>query len=218
MSATVMRIGSMCLLSVALFHLPVGAQDEEQYTSLFDGKTLNGWDDENNSYAVEHGAIVCRQGGTGNLLSKKEYSNFQLKFQFRLTPGANNGLGIRAPKGGDAAYQGMELQILDNDAPQYATLEKYQYHGSLYGVAPAERGHLKPTGEWNQQEVTVDGRRVTVRLNGAVILDVDIDQVAPGGKTVDHKDHPGLARSSGHVAFLGHGDVVAFREIYIRPL
>lgn len=195
---------------------PVAAA--EGFESLFDGKTLNGWINAQGSYAVEDGTIVCKRGEAGQLLTEREFDNFRFKFEFRLTPGANNGLAIRAPKTGDAAYTGMELQILDNNAPQYAELEAYQYHGSVYGVAPAKRGHLKPPGQWNHQEVLVVDRHITVRLNDATILDVELDEAAPGGKTIDRKSHPGLARTSGHIGFLGHGDEVAFREIYVEKV
>jgi hypothetical protein len=93
----------------------------------------------------------------GNLYTEKEYSDFIFRFEFRLTPGANNGLGIRTPLQGDAAYVGYELQILDNDAPVYAHLKPYQYHGSVYGIIPAKRGYQKPVGEWNSQEVWIRG-------------------------------------------------------------
>ena len=105
------------------------------------------------------------------MYTAEEYSDFEYRFEFQLTPGANNGLGIRTPTQGDAAYEGMELQILDNEAPIYDKLKPYQYHGSVYGVIPAKRGYLKPTGEWNEQTVVVKGSKVKVILNGQVIID-----------------------------------------------
>ena len=72
------------------------------------------------------------------------------------------------------AYAGKEIQILDDTAKKYAKLQNYQYHGSLYGTAPAKRGHLKPVGEWNTQELLVDGNKVKVTLNGTVIVDFDM--------------------------------------------
>jgi hypothetical protein len=118
---------------------------------------------------------------------------------------------------GDAAYTGMELQILDNDAEVYKSLEKYQYHGSVYGVIPAKRGYLKPVGEWNYQEVVVKGPKVKVTLNGTVILDGDLTDARKNG-TMDHKDHPGIFRDNGHLGFLGHGSVVYFRNMRIKVL
>jgi len=214
-----------CLLSLQVSNaqeIPNTLTDVEKnegFVLLFNGKTLDGWVGNTQSYIVEEGQIVIypKGGGGGNLLTSKEYSDFILRFEFKLTPGANNGLGIRAPLGGDVAYKGIELQIIDNTAEQYANLEPYQYHGSLYGVAPAKRGHLKPVGEWNIQEVIAKGTEIKVILNGTVILDVDYQEAIEAG-TMDHKEHPGLLRDSGRIGFLGHGDVVSFRNIRIKEL
>lgn len=191
----------------------------EGFVSLFNGKDLDNWTGNKQSYFVEEGNIVVRPGkdSGGNLYTEKEYSDFVLRFEFQLTPAANNGLGIRAPLEGDAAYTGMELQILDDSDPVYADLEPYQYHGSVYGVIPAKRGYLKPVGEWNSQEVVVDGTRIRVVLNGNVIVDGDISGPRDNG-TMDHRDHPGLKNEKGHIGFLGHGSELRFRNIRIREL
>lgn len=193
---------------------------EAEFVQLFNGTNLDGWVGNKQSYKVENGAIVVDpQGGGsgGNLYTEKEYSDFIFKFEFQLTPGANNGLGIHTPLEGDAAYVGKELQILDNTASKYDSLEVYQYHGSVYGVIPAKRGFLKPVGEWNQQEVYVKGPNIKITLNGTVILDGDYVEASKNG-TLDHKDHPGLKRTKGHIAFCGHGDVLSFRNIEIKDL
>ncbi|RXK49919.1 DUF1080 domain-containing protein [Aquirufa rosea] len=186
---------------------------------LFDGSSLFQWTGNTIDYVPENGDLVIypKRGGKGNLFTKKEYANFHFKFDFKLTPGANNGLGIRAPLTGDAAYVGMELQILDNTAPVYANLQPYQYHGSVYGIIPAKKGFLKPVGEWNQQEVIADGNRIKVILNGEVILDGDIAEATKGG-TPDHKEHPGLFNPKGHIGFLGHGNELRFRNIRVKEL
>lgn len=179
---------------------------------------MSGWTGDIEGYAAEDGKIVIHPDrGSGNLYTEKEYSDFILRFEFKLTSGANNGLGIRAPLEADAAYAGMELQILDNTAEKYKDLQPYQYHGSIYGVVPAERGHLKPVGEWNEQEVIADGRRIAVKLNGVIIVDANIDEVSTP-QTMDNRDHPGLKRQKGHIGFLGHGSRVEFRNIRIKEL
>ncbi len=200
---------------------PVQAQQkpEKGFTPLFNGKNLDGWIGNTTSYRTEKGKIIVDPKGTGggNLFTAKEYGNFILRFEFLLTPGANNGLGIHAPLEGDAAYVGKELQILDNEADKYAGLHDYQFHGSVYGVMPAKRGYLKAPGEWNQQEVIVEHPRIKVVLNGTTILEGDYLEASKNG-TLDHKDHPGLQRSEGHIGFLGHGDEVHFRNIRIKEL
>ena len=204
-----------------LYFLPVRTlqAQEEGFTSLFDGRSLSGWVGNKSSYLVKDGMIVIEPqgGGGGNLYTEKEYGNFIFRFEFQLTPGANNGLGIHAPLEGDAAYVGKELQILDNEAVKYASLQPYQYHGSVYGVIAAKRGYLRPTGEWNQQEVRVQHPYITVVLNGEVILEGNYLEASKNG-TLDKKEHLGLQRSRGHIGFLGHGDVVRFRNINIKEL
>ncbi|MFH1946124.1 MAG: DUF1080 domain-containing protein [Acidobacteriota bacterium] len=82
---------------------------------------------------------------------------------------------------------------------------------------PAGRGYLRPVGEWNSQEVTVEGTRVKVRLNSIPLIDADIEAASRGG-TIDGRDHPGLLNKKGHLGFLGHGSVVKFRNIRLKEL
>jgi hypothetical protein len=124
---------------------------------------------------------------------------------------------VPSPLEGDAAYAGMEIQVLEDGSPVYWDLQPYQYHGSIYGVVPARRGVLNPVGEWNAEEIRVLGRRVTVVVNGVTVVDADLDEASAGG-TMDHRDHPGLARTSGHVGFLGHGSIVEFRNVRIKEI
>lgn len=201
-------------------HAPSFLKGEAGFESLFNGKNLDAWVGNKLSYTVDEGTIlVDPEGGKGggNLYTEKEYSNFILRFEFQLTPGANNGLGIHAPLEGDAAYVGKELQILDNTAEKYANLQPYQYHGSVYGIIPAKRGFQKPVGEWNMQEVQVQGPDIKVILNGTAIVDGNLDEATKYG-TMDKKEHPGLKRNTGHIGFLGHGDVLRFRNIRIKEL
>lgn len=189
------------------------------WVELFDGRTLGGWTGDVAGWTVEDGAIACGPAG-GNLWAPGEWSDFELSFRFRLTPGANNGVGIRAPGTGDAAYEGLEVQVLDDGHGKYAGwLKDWQRHGSVYGIAASSgsTAALRPAGEWNAESIKVAGRRVRVELNGAVILDCDLDEATRGG-TLSGKDHPGTRRSSGKVGFLGHGDRVDFRDVRLRPL
>lgn len=136
-----------------------------------------------------------------------------MEFEFQLSAGANNGLGIHYPGVGDAAYTGMEIQILDGNHPKYKDLKDYQFHGGLYTLAAAKQGHLKPVGEWNKQRVTVKGSALKVELNGHLILDADFDKLSE-----KHPQHLGVKRRAGHIGWLGHGDRVAFKSIQIAEL
>ena len=196
--------------------------DEEKkagFSSLFNGRDLDHWIGNKKDYLAQNNELVVRpkQGGHGNLYTAKEYSDFNFRFEFKLTPGANNGLGIHAPLKGDAAYVGKELQILDNTASIYKNLKTYQYHGSVYGVIAAKRGFLKPVGEWNSEEVIVNGNHIKIILNGTVIVDGNWEEASKNG-TLDKKNHPGLKRNKGHIGFLGHGSELQFRNIRIKDL
>jgi len=194
------------------------AEADEGFTPLFNGRDLEGWTGDTKGYAAENGKIVIQpELGSGNLYTAKEYADFTLRFEFKLPPAANNGLGVRAPLEGDAAYAGMEIQILEDGSPVYWGLRPYQYHGSIYGVVPARRGFLHPPGEWNAEEVTVRGRHVTVVVNGATVVDADLDTAAAGG-AIDGNEHPGLKRESGHIGFLGHGSIVEFRNLRLKEI
>lgn len=184
------------------------------FVSLFDGKTHEGWQGDTKGYPIEDGILVCAPGG--KLMTKNEYANFQFRFEFKLPPGGNNGVGIRAPLAGNSAYNGMEIQILDDGHKKYeGWLKDYQHHGSIYGVVPAKTGHLKPVGEWNSEEIVADGSHIKITLNGQVIVDADLSKIE---KTMDGKEHPGLHNEKGHIGFLGHGDRVEFRNIRIKEL
>ena len=193
---------------------------EEQaagFVSLFDGKTLSGWTGATDGYTVVEGAIQCLPDKGGNLLSEKEFSNFILRMEFRLPPGGNNGIGIRAPAQGHVATEGIEIQILDNTAEKYKEIAPYQFHGSVYGLIPAKREFLRPVGTWNEQEIECVGRKIVIRLNGEVIVDGDLDEALRNG-AMDGKEHPGARRTTGRIGFLGHDDPVAFRHIRIREI
>lgn len=189
----------------------------EQWTPLFNGRDLSGWMGDTEGYTVQDGVMVAKHGTRGNLYTDRPYSDFVLRFQFRLDSAANNGVGIRAEPGKDAAYYGMEVQMIDDYAAKWANIQPWQKHGSIYGVVAARTGALRPAGQWNEQEIRAEGDRITVTLNGQTIVDADIRAASASG-TLDGKAHPGLLNPSGHIGFLGHGDRVEIREVRIREL
>lgn len=208
-------------------------EKEQGFELLFDGSSMDKWQGNLAGYIPVNGAIYVSAGfgGEKNLYTKKQYRNFVFRFEFCfLEEGVNNGVGVRTPMGVDAAYKGMcEVQILDHDAPRYANLHDYQVHGSVYGVIPAKRIKHKPLGEWETEEIRVKGDRVTVTVNGEVILDGDVRKackghnVSPdGGKynpyTVDHKNHPGMFNERGYISFCGHGEGLKLRNIRVLDL
>ena len=214
--AMVVLAGLLSLSARPVDQRSVEEESEAGFQPIFNGRDLSGWIGDKTGKTVSDGVLEWRGGG--HLWTEAEYCDFVLRFEFTLSPGANNGLAIRWPGAGDPAYTGMcELQILDNTAPEYADLDPRQYHGSAYGIAAAIRGHLRPPGEWNDQEVLVQGSRVRVELNGAVILDADLSTITD---YMGDKPHPGKDRKSGHIGFAGHGEkhLLQFRDIRLRNL
>ncbi|WP_193214899.1 3-keto-disaccharide hydrolase [Luteolibacter marinus] len=197
-------------LLVSLLPLAASAEEDLFFVPLFNGRDLSGWTGD--GYVVEDGAIVCTPQGK-NLVTASTYANYIFDFEFKLPPGGNNGIGIHYPGTGDAAYTGMEVQVLDDSAEKYKTLKPYQFHGSIYTMVPAKKAPLKPVGEWNHERILVNGNEVKVQVNGELITEANLDEL--NGK---FPDHAGAKRRSGHLAFCGHGDRVAFRGMKICEL
>ena len=186
------------------------------FESVFNGHDLTGWAGPVDQYAVVDGAIVCLPGKGGTIHTKDEYGDFEATVEFKLPPAGNNGLAIRYPGNGDTAYQGMcEIQVLDDTAPEYKTLDPRQYCGSVYGVVPAHTGYLRPRGEWNFYHVTVKGHTIKVELNGSTIVDADVSTVS---EFMHNSAHPGLLRTKGSFGFAGHNDPVQFRNVKIKKV
>ncbi len=208
-------------------------ESEQGFELLFDGLTLNNWHGNTLNYTPENGCIyvTAGYGSEGNLYTDKDYSDFVFRFDFQfLEPGVNNGVGIRTTaEGMDAAYHGMEIQILDHDAPIYKGLRPYQQHGAVYGIIVPEHVDFGPVGTWHSEEIRAVGDRITVTVDGKVILDGDIRKackghnVAPDGGnnnpyTVDHQNHPGLFNKSGKISFCGHGEGLNIKNVRILDL
>lgn len=213
---------ALAVFAVAHFVRADEPKDAEGFTPIFDGKSLEGWQGGKDGYMVVEGSIVSQPKGSGNLATVKEYGDFHLKFEFRLTPGANNGIGIRVPdevpgERLDPAFKGIEIQVLDDAADRYKDIKEWQHHGSVYGVVPAKTGFLKRAGEWNSEEIIARGKQIKVILNGETIVDADVAKASENG-TLDGKEHPGLKRDSGHICFCGHGAEVSFRNLRVKEL
>jgi hypothetical protein len=216
---------SLCLSAViALFQGGCGSRDADNtdesdhgYEDLFNGRDLTGWIGDLDSYGAADGVLYCVEGGHGNLYFNRPFSDFDLRFEFRLTPGANNGIGIRAELERDAAFYGIEVQVIDEYSKVWSDLKPWQYHGSLYGLVPARRGMLRPAGEWNREFIRAVGPRVTVTLNDSVVVDANLEEFRDRDLP-DGSEHPGLFNRTGYIGLLGHGDRVEFRRIRIRDL
>ena len=186
--------------------------------NLFNGDNLDGWQiitqkpDETN-WGVENGILYTTGKGNSWLSTEQEYGNFILSLEFRLPPGGNSGVFLRAPQSGDPAYTGLEIQILDDNADQYKELKPWQYTGSIYAVqAPAMRVS-KNAGDWQTMKITCNGPLIQVVLNGIMIIE---------GNCIDYMDkvdtHPGLKRRKGFIGLQDHTSRVEFRNIQLTEL
>jgi hypothetical protein len=197
----------------------LAARDAGGFVELINGKDLKNWQGAVDSYEVKNGSIVCKPGKGGDLLTKDEYENLILRFEFKLPPAGNNGIALRTPLGGHSSSDGLEIQVLDSDGYNAAhpkePLLPYQYHGSLYHCVGAKHGYLRPVGEWNFEEIEVRGQKIKVTLNGTKILDVDIDKL--DRSQIEHPPK-GLDRQKGYIGLAGHDDPVEFRSFKVKKL
>ncbi len=205
-------IRALTCLAVALS--AVAALAEDTWQPLFNGRDLTGWTavaGPIESWTVADGVLSCSGAGGGWLSTKDEFDNFEFALEFRVTPGGNSGVFIRSPHEKQGHIAGMEIQILDDEAPQYAKLKSYQYCGGLYlEVAPSKRVS-KPAGEWQSMQIKCDRQQVQVTLNGTQIIDADLTKLA------DHAvQHPGIKRTTGYIGLQNHGTRVDFRNVRVK--
>jgi hypothetical protein len=149
----------------------------------------------------------------GWLATSRPYGNFGLSLEFRVSPGGDSGVYLRAPLAGDPACAGVEIQIADDYARRSSPREPWQYTGSIYGVqAPSDRVSWE-AGRWQEMVIIAEGLRIRVGLNGKKIVDTDLTYYA---HLVD--THPGLARRAGYIGLQSDGSRVEFRNLTIREL
>ncbi len=201
----------LVVLTIISLSTTLSAEDEKCFVSLMPKDGKSGWEKTVNTTA--DGYI----DGDGCYMAKK-FGDFVLRFEFRLKEGSNSGIGLRSEQGQNAAFNGMEIQVLDNTAERYAKLKEWQYHGSIYGVVAAKRGALKKVGEWNVEEISAIGDHIKVTLNGQVIVDAKLHEAAPGGKTLDGKKHHRIFAKDGYIRLCGHGGGVEFRNMRIKEV
>jgi hypothetical protein len=194
----------------------LAARNNEGFVEQINGKDLSNWQGAVDSYEVKDGAVVCKPGKGGDLLTKEEFENGIIRVEFKLPPGGNNGIALRTPLGGRSAADGLELQVIDNDGynkKAKTPLLPYQVHGSLYHCVGAKTGYLRPVGEWNFQEIEVNGQTIKVTLNGTKILDVDLAKL---DRSQIKNPPKGLDHTKGFIGFAGHNDPVEFRSFKVK--
>jgi hypothetical protein len=206
---------------------------ENKWVSLFDGKTLNGWHGFNKTgevknWTIEDSAMVClgaAKGDTGgDIVSEKEYENFELSWEWKITKGGNSGVMYHVIE--DAKYKapyetGPEYQVID-DIGFPGKLEEWQKAGADYAMNLAnDKKKLKPVGEWNTSKIVFDKGHVEHWLNGEKIVEFQAwndewNKKKAEGKWKDYPDY-GVAKK-GRIVLQDHGNKAYFKNVMIREL
>jgi hypothetical protein len=186
------------------------------FVSLFNGKDLTGWTVNKGGnikkWGAENGVLYVQGGGGGWLMTEKEYDNFDLRLQYKMSKHGNSGVGLRSPLAGDPAYVGMEIQLIDDAG--WKGLQPWQHTGSIYNVVPAAKVANRPLGKWNDMHIVAKGPHILVVLNGEKLVDANLKD-----SIKEHaKHHPGILRKTGHIGLQSHDQRVEFRHLYLKPL
>jgi hypothetical protein len=203
---------------------------KEGWELLFDGKTADRWrgyqrpDMAGLRWAAKDGclAVPPRDGkdtkGALDIISVKTYEDFDLTWEWKIAPGGNSGLKYLVSETGPVAL-GHEYQMIDDGKHPDAQKKDSRRTGSFYDVLPAPTAKPRPAGEFNQSRVLVQGKHVEHWLNGAKILEYELDseplRAAIAGskfKKVEGFDKPKRA----HLLLQDHGDAICYRNLKIR--
>lgn len=203
------------------------------WTALFDGTQASlarNWrgyrrNDMPSNWHVENGTLMLGQGGDstahGDLLTRDAYGDFELDYDWRISPGGNSGVIYRVAETEPESWgTGMEMQVLDDSG--HADGKKPSHRaGALYDLVAPPPGVARPVGQFNHARIVMHGMHVQQYLNGR--LTADLDLAGPRGRALiaesKWKEYPHFAsQRAGHIALQDHGNVVAFRNIRIRRL
>ena len=181
---------------------------------LFNGKNLEGWEIVGKGkWSVKDGILYTDGGGGGWISTTRQFSDFNLKLEFRVPENGNSGVFLRTPRKGNPAYVGMEIQVLDDYGSEYTKLHPWQYTGSVYAVQAPSKRATKHANEWQTMEITCVGPKVKVLVNGVEVNNVNL---------IDHmeqlKEHPGIKRRKGYIGLQNHSTKIEYRNIRLKEL
>lgn len=209
---------------------------EKGFTSLFDGKTLNGWHSygmksASAAWKVEDGAIAYDKDKrdrtlkiSQDLVTDKDYENFHFKYDWKISKNGNSGLIFwvqeDSAKYKQTYHTGPEMQVLDNDGHSDGKINKHRA-GNLYDLIAGKEGVVKPVGEWNTAEIICNKGKMEFILNGETVLsttygDDQWKQMIAGSKFKQWADFGTIFK--GRFALQDHGNEVWYRNIMIKKL
>ena len=208
------------LLSLVLSTFSFAA-DNDGFVPLYNGKDLTGWRSVGgtlDSWAANGEILQCKGGGgAGWLTYEKQYSDFVLKLDWKISKDGNSGVGIRYPATGkaSASAEGMEIQILDDDSPKHKDIKPAQHTGSIYTLVPPKEKATKAVGEWNSYVIECKGPHITITLNGVEVVNVDADKETKAeDKHIPLSERP----RKGYIALQNHGTKCDFKNILVKDL
>ncbi len=196
---------------------------------LFDGKDLSKWrgfrsEEPPAGWTVSEGTIRFDADhggeGAGDLVTREQFSDFELQLEWKISPGGNSGVFFRVGEQSEQEFHsGPEVQIIDGSPEHYPDLEDTQRVGANYGLHPASKDVVKPVGEWNHLRLVVNGAHVEHWLNGEKIVEYELwtDQWKEMVAQTKFAAWPqyGLNRT-GHICLQDHGAPVWFRNLKVR--
>lgn len=208
-----------------------GKEEKAGWKLLFDGNSTNGWHGFNmngfpDTWAIENDCLTMNSTDSSenqDIETDRKYRNFALSLEYKLTPGANSGVLYQVeenPKYKFAYETGPEIQVIDHEGwPD--KLEDWQINGALYAMYPPKAKPYKPVGEWNQLFLVVNGNKVTLMLNGVVVVEYEKNseewnKLRNSGKWTDYPDWGKF--DEGHVSLQNHGTKVWYRSIKLKEL
>lgn len=207
-----------------LFAFTLGLQAVEP-VMLFDGKTFAGWTGLDGKQPGAGWSIVdgeLRLDGTGgNLVTEKEYTNFDLEWEWKLEAGGNNGVKYWVTQVGGKEWLGIEYQMLDDEKHPDAKNGTKRLTASFYDIQPTSvPTQVKPPGEWNHSRVVVKDGRVEHWLNGVKVGEADTNSADWQEKVAasKFKNKEGFAPGKGRIMITDHKDKTWFRNIWIKEL
>lgn len=206
---------------------PAPKVDAEGYTVLFDGTSLDGWrnfqSETLEGWAIEDGALTLKSKGAGDIVTDKEYENFDLRLEWKISPKGNSGIMFHVsedPKYDAPYHTGPEMQVLDNDGHPDGKIFMHRA-GANYDLQASETETVQPVGEWNEVRLVVNQGKVEQWLNGTLVVSYELgsedwQQRLAKSKFTKWPDYGIMGK--GVIALQDHGDPVWFRNIRIKEL
>jgi len=220
---SIMSVLTACILLIMTSGISSNAQDKSGWRQLFNGKDLTGWKQVGpGSHYVENGLLKSK-GGMGLLVWQGEkFQNCIIRVVFAMRDSnSNSGVFIRIPTEPTEEWmpvnKGYEVQI--DNAPEKSGEDDYHYTGMLYSLTKPLAKTGKPGPQWNTMEITLDGPRTIVYLNGVKVTDFKEGDPVPA-KKFDFEPERGPRPLSGYMGIQNHSDkdVVFFKEVAVKPL